>query len=183
MREMVDRNSSGENQVDTDRKMNLIELRVLNEGNIPELQELLIKCSDYLTFQDGEPVKKDAANELLVSKPETVSDKDKIVFGVYKSQDHSLVGVIDLIMNYAGPTTLSLGLLLFEPQSRGKGIGEKAHRLVEDWARRNDFSRIRLGVLFGNEKGLRFWHRVGYKETGEVKPYLFHKFRVLEKQI
>jgi RimJ/RimL family protein N-acetyltransferase len=163
--------------------MNLINLEILNERNIPELQELLIKCSDFLTFQDGEPVKKDAANDLLMSKPETVSNSDKIVFGVYESQDHSLVGVIDIIMNYAGPTTISLGLLVIEPQSRGKGIGEKAHELVEDWACRNNFSRIRLGVLFGNDKGLRFWHRVGYKETGEVKPYLFHKFRVLEKQI
>ena len=163
--------------------MYLIKLEVLNERNVPELQELLVKCSDYLTFQDGEPVKKDAANDLLVSKPDNVSIKDKIVFGIYKNDDHSLVGVIDIIMRYAGPYTLSLGLLVLEPRSRGKGIGETANELVEDWARSNNFSRIRLGVLFDNEKGLRFWHRVGYKETGEVKPYLFHKFRVLEKPI
>jgi len=81
----------------------LIKLEVLNERNVPELQELLIKCSDYLTFQDGEPVKKDAANDLLLSKPDNVSAKDKIVFGIYKSHDHSLVGVIEIVLRYAGP--------------------------------------------------------------------------------
>jgi GNAT superfamily N-acetyltransferase len=163
--------------------MNVIILEILDERNIAELQELLIKCSDYLTFQDGEPVKKDAAKDLLMSKPDTVSIKDKIVFGIYKSHDHSLVGIVDIVMRYAGPEILSLGLLVIEPTWRGKGIGETAHELVETWARRNNFSRIRLGVLFGNDKGLRFWHRVGYKETGEVKPYQSHKSRVLEKLI
>lgn len=162
---------------------NVITIEILDENNISELQELLLKCSDYLIFQDGEPVKEDAAKNLLISRPSNVSINDKKVFGIYKSEDHSLVGVMDIVMRYTGPDILTLGLLVIEPTMRGNGIGEKAEKLLKDWARSNNFSRIRLGVLFGNDKGLRFWHRLGYKETGEIKPLLFHKFRVLEKQI
>lgn len=161
----------------------MITIETLNENDIPELQELLIRCSDYLIFQDGEPVKEDAAQNLLISRPSNVSINDKKVFGIYMNHDHSLVGVMDIVMRYAGPDILTLGLLVIQPELRGNGIGEKAEKLLIDWARSNNFSRLRLGVLFGNEKGLRFWHKLGYKETGEIKPFLFHKFRVLEKPI
>ena len=163
--------------------MHVIKLEVMGETNIPELQDLLMKCSDYLTFQDGKPVEKDAAKDLLLTKPDAVSFDDKIVFGIYMSDNHSLIGVIDIIMRYAGPDILSLGLLVIEPSCRGKGIGENTHKLLEAWAGVNNFSRIRLGVLFDNDKGLSFWQRIGYKETGEVKPYHSHTFRVMEKPI
>ncbi|AET68295.1 acetyltransferase [Desulfosporosinus orientis DSM 765] len=163
--------------------MNVVELEILGEKHIPELQELLMRCSDYLAFQDGEPVKKDAAKDLLISRPDNVTIQDKIVYGIYQGQDHLLIGVVDIIMRFAGPDILSLVLLVIEPTFRGKGLGEVVHKLLEEWAHSNKFSRIRLGVLFDNEKGHRFWKRVGYEETGEIKPYLAHKFRVLEKAI
>lgn len=161
----------------------MITIEPLDDNNIPKLQELLMRCSDYLVFQDGEPVKVDAAKNLLISKPNNVSINNKKVLGIYMSRDHSLVGVIDIVMCYAGPDILTLGLLVIEPAMRRNGIGEKAEKLLENWARSNNFSQIRLGVLFGNDKGLRFWHKLGYKETGEIKPFLFHKFRVLVKAI
>lgn len=159
----------------------MIDLEVVDKKNMAELQKLLIKCSDYLTVQDGKPVGADAAEQLLISKPEEVSAENKIVFGIYNK--HALVGVIDVITHYAGPGIINLGLLVIEPSSRGNGIGELAHQKLENWARHNNFSRIRLGVLLANEKGRRFWQRVGYGETGEIKPYLSHMIRVMEKSI
>lgn len=98
-----------------------------------------------------------------------------------------MIGVFDLIMGYPEPKTLSLGLMVLEPSSRGKGTGDKAYKLLEEWIVRQQFDRIRLGVLFGNPKGLNFWKRMGYSETGEVKNQmrqnrkLSKKFMVLEK--
>ncbi|HZK83186.1 MAG TPA: hypothetical protein VFC58_00610 [Desulfosporosinus sp.] len=54
---------------------------------------------------------------------------------------------------------------------------------MEEWAISQQFDKVRLGVLFGNEKGLRFWKSMGHTETGEVKPHLSKKFMVLEKNI
>lgn len=73
--------------------------------------------------------------------------------------------------------------MLLEPNSRGKGIGNKAYDVLEEWVVSQQFNKIRLGVLFGNEKGLRFWKRMGFIETGEVKQHLSKKVFVLEKHI
>lgn len=163
-----------------------VSLRVLTKEDLPQLQVLLEKCSDYLTFQDEVPVKPSAAQDLFNVKPDGVPDKDKVIFGIFNIQSQ-LVGVFDLIKGYSAPKTLSLGLMMLEPFSRGKGIGNKAYEALEQWAMSEQFNKVRLGALIGNEKGLRFWHRMDYIETGEVKtqirPNLSKKVIVLEKCI
>lgn len=163
-----------------------VSLKVLTKEDIPSLQELLQRCSDYLVFQAEEPVQEGAALALFNDMPEGVTEKDKVLFGILNERGQ-MVGVFDLIKGYINLRTLSLGLMLIEPPSRGRGIGARAYALVEEWALCQEFNKIRLGVLFGNEKGLRFWHRMGYQETGEIKdpfrPHLTRKITVLEKNI
>jgi len=146
------------------------------------LQVLLEKCSDYLTFQDEEPVKPSAALDLFIARPDGIDDKDKVILGIFNDQKQ-LVGVFDLIKGYSEPRTLSLGLMMIDPLMRGQGIGNKAYHQVEEWAICLQFDKVRLGVLFGNEKGLIFWRKMGLEETGEIKPHLSKKFMVLEKNI
>lgn len=161
-------------------------LIVLGKSDLPLLQVLMEKCSDYLSFQDEEPVKPSAAYDLFETKPARVEGNSKVVLGIFTDQK-KLVGVFDLIKGYSGPRTLSLGLMLIDPSSRRKGIGSKAYKLLEEWAISQQFNKVRLGVLFGNEKGLRFWINMGYIGTGEVKTQmrrnLFKKVMVLEKSI
>lgn len=145
-----------------------VTLKKLSNNDLPQLQELLERSSDYLAFQDEEPVKPSAAQELFEAKPDGDADSDKVIFGIFLNQDN-LIGVFDLIKGYSGPKTLSLGLMLLDPCSRGRGIGKRAYKLLEEWATTQQFNKIRLGVLMGNENGLRFWQSVGYKMTGEVK--------------
>lgn len=103
--------------------------------------------------------------------------------GIFVNGQEQLVGVFELIQGYSGPKTLSLALMVIEPFSRGKGIGSTAYEALEEWAISHKLDRVRLGVLFGNEKGLKFWKSMGHSETGEVKPNLSKKFMVLEKKI
>ena len=160
-----------------------VELKVLTKEDFPILQALLVRCSDYFIFQDEEPIKSTAAQELFDSRPEGVDDKDKVLLGIFVDGQEQLIGVFELIKGYAGSNTLSLALMVLEVLSRGKGIGSRAYEAVEEWAISHQLDRVRLGVLFGNEKGLKFWKSMGYAETGEIKPYLSKKFRVLEKNI
>ena len=158
-----------------------VSLKVITIGDFPLLQILLERCSDYLTFQDEEAVKPSAAQDLFNIKPDGVKVDDKVLLSIVSDQKQ-LVGVFDLLKGYPDPTTLNLGLMLLEPSSRGKGIGTKAYKVLEEWIVSRQFNKVRLGVLFGNEKGLSFWRKMGYIETGEVKPYLSNKFMVLEKK-
>ncbi|MHB8073194.1 GNAT family N-acetyltransferase [Desulfosporosinus fructosivorans] len=160
-----------------------VELKVLTREDFSILQALLVRCSDYLIFQDDEPVKSSAAQDLFSCRPEGVEDKDKVLMGIFVDGQEQLVGVFELIEGYPVPKTLTLALMVLEHFSRGKGIGSKAYEALEEWAISRQHNRVRLGVLFGNEKGLKFWLSMGYSETGEIKPYSSKKFMVLEKTI
>jgi len=66
----------------------------------------------------------------------------------------------------------ALGLLQIDLARQGQGIGAAACRALEDgvrarwpWAR-----RLRLSVVRSNDPVLGFWHRMGFTETGEVRP-------------
>lgn len=158
-------------------------LKVLSWQDIATLQDLLEKCSDYLTFQNGSPLGKKAAEELFTVRPEGTTDKQKLVCGIYKDGTEELIGVFDLVQAYVGPAVLSLGLMVLEPAQRGQGTGSSAYRELEAWARSEGFQRIRIGVLFSNDDGLRFWRKHGFLETGEVRSFQRHLLRVLEKKI
>ncbi len=163
-----------------------ITIEILTNDDLLMLQVLLEKCSDYLTFQDEEPVKLSEAQDLFKARPDGVVDKDKVIFGIFNDQKQ-LVGVFDLIKSFSGQRTLSLGLMLIDPVSRRQGIGNKAYNLLEEWAIYKQFNKVRLGVLFGNEKGLRFWKSMGYTSTEEVRtqmrPNLSKQVMVFEKSI
>ncbi|KKM12045.1 hypothetical protein SY88_05525 [Clostridiales bacterium PH28_bin88] len=109
-----------------------VTLKVLTKEDFTILQALLERCSDYFTFQDEEPVKPTAAQDLFSSRPEGIEDKDKVLLGILVNGQEQLVGVFDLIKGYPDPKTLTLGLMVLELPSRGKGIGSKAYKALEE---------------------------------------------------
>lgn len=62
-------------------------LIVLRKDDLPLLQVLLEKCSDYLSFQNEEPVKPSAAHDLFETKPDGVEGNSKVLLGyIYRSE-------------------------------------------------------------------------------------------------
>ena len=52
--------------------------------------------------------------------------------------------------------------------SRGSGAGATlVEQAIAGWG---TIRFLRIGVALGNPVALRFWQRIGYVETGEVKP-------------
>jgi ribosomal protein S18 acetylase RimI-like enzyme len=93
--------------------------------------------------------------------------------------DGELVGVLDLLLRYPDDETVYLGLLLIERGHQGQGIGAGAVQALErevaarwPWAR-----RLRLSVVRTNDNVLGFWRRMGFTETGEVRPWRYDKLR------
>lgn len=89
--------------------------------------------------------------------PEKIDPKKKIVLGIYREENDELIGIIDIIERLYDENTLSLGLMLLAPSYRNKGIGTIAYEKFQKWAIDRNILRIRIGVLYGNDKGLRFW--------------------------
>jgi GNAT superfamily N-acetyltransferase len=65
-------------------------------------------------------------------------------------------------------------LLLISPEHRGLGLGRAAYEALENeilgW---KTCRRIRLAVIKTFPSPISFWHKMGFVETGEVKPYRY----------
>lgn len=104
--------------------------------------------------------------------PEGKSYEDKFVFGIFPGSE--MVGCVDLIRGYPTPNTAYLGLLLVSEKRQRQGIGRVAYHLVEEVIRAwGGCDRIRLAVVRTNEQVTPFWQRLGFKPTGEIKPYRY----------
>lgn len=55
-----------------------------------------------------------------------------------------------------------------DPRARGKHVGDRLMRAVEEWARERGSESLRLAVVPGNEQAVGLYRRNGFKETGEL---------------
>jgi RimJ/RimL family protein N-acetyltransferase len=88
-----------------------------------------------------------------------------------------LVGILDLLLRYPDDQTVDPGLLLIDGAHQGRASGTAAFQALErdllprwSWAR-----RLRLSVDRTNDQTLGFWRRLGFTETGEVRPCRYDK--------
>ena len=88
------------------------------------------------------------------------------------SEDYKAVVFEDhVVLGYAlfrfEPEAVYLRQLFVLPQYRRKGIG----RIALDWLRKHawqDKARIRIDVLIGNERALKFWRSVGFEDYAVI---------------
>lgn len=138
--------------------------RPLGEAEEPALQRLLERCADYELLVRGSPPAAEAAQELLEACPAGHPLEKKLVFGL--ERDGELIGALDLLRDFPEPDDWYLGLLLFEPQSRSGGLGERVVTALRGWISAQGGRAIRLAVHDLNEDGARFWLRMGFQPAG-----------------
>ena len=139
------------------------------------LQRIMESDEDFAVRVTGHPPGPADAQSTLMFVPEGKSPDDKAVFGVWAGDE--LVGILDLLLRHPDDETVYLGLLLIDRDRQGQGIGAAACQALErdlllrwPWAR-----RLRLGVVRSNDQVLGFWRRMGFTETGEVRPWRYDK--------
>jgi RimJ/RimL family protein N-acetyltransferase len=155
-------------------------------GQLAELQSVLESRFDYFERVEGAPPDPTEAQNVYSALPEGFSQDGKHGFGIYRSG--VMVGCIDLLVGYPDSCTAMLGLLLVGASASGQGVGSASLRLLDEWIRANALcARVRIGVVRTNEGVLGFWRRMGFIETGELKPYahgpLKSEIVVLEKPL
>jgi uncharacterized protein len=140
---------------------------------VAALQRIMERDEGFALRVTGHPPGPADAQSTLMFVPEGRSPDDKVAFGVWA--DDELVGILDLLLRYPDAETLDIGLLQIDRDRQGQGIGAAACRALErevrarwPWAR-----RLRLSVVRTNDQVLGFWRRMGFTETGEVRPYRY----------
>lgn len=132
------------------------------------LQRVLAAAPAYFECVSGGPPGPAEAQSLFSVLPPDKGYEDKFVWGLYSGPD--MIGCADVIRGYPAADKAVIGLLLLAEPWQGRGLGRAFASLVEQaiagWG---TIARLRIGVALANPRALRFWQRLGYVETGEVK--------------
>lgn len=144
-------------------------LKPIGINDIALVDEILDGLREYSMMVDGVPKMADGARHLLTATPDGFDRESKHVFAVISGSRP--VGVVDIIRDFPHPSTAFIGLLaVMEPYQR-RGLGRATFKAVERFARRRlGASKLRLAVVATNPV-LGFWLKMGFRETGEAKPY------------
>lgn len=96
-----------------------------------------------------------------------------------------LVGLAELSFGFPKPEDGYLGLMLFDPAVRGRGLGPAFLQHIEDLARARACPRICLAVLEENGRAREFWQRQGFLPTGisRFDPQTGHTIHRLTKDL
>lgn len=140
----------------------------LDDRRSPELQAFFEGCRDYFELVTGQPPGPTEALDLIRALPRGKTDADKFVVGLFDAPGH-LIGVLDVIRDFPRPREWYLGLLLFEPTLRGKKLGDRVYRRLEEWIRAQGGTAVHLIVEEVNPGALRFWQREGFAVEGMGK--------------
>jgi len=168
--------------------MNLIngyKIKLLSKNNHKIVEELCDKCSDYYILHDGIVPSKKEVVDIFTAIPPNKKYEEKFVLGIY-GFDEKLVGIIDIVRDYPINGEWMLGLLLIDPQERGKGLGKIVHETLILWAKGLGAKSFRIGVIEENHKGAYFWSSLGYTKVKEVNMDFTektHKVNVMILQI
>lgn len=141
-----------------------------NTTNHSLVQMLLENAPTYSLNVSGEKVDKNAGKETFETIPDNFDHLNKHVIGVYHY--NNLVGVIDLLIGYPNIKTTYIGLMLISEQNQSQGVGRATYDELEKYIRKKAIlNTIRLSVVEANGFVVKFWTKMGFKLTGEKKPY------------
>ena len=142
-------------------------------GDDDLLQALLETDPGYAERVTGYPPGPSDGYSTLTAVPPDFDPADKHVLGLFDGE--RLVAAADVLHGYPAPGTAFVGLLLVDGTNRGAGLGRAMHdevvRLAREWG---DVGTLRLAVVDTNaEVAAPFWERLGYRPTGETRPWVY----------
>jgi len=149
------------------------------------LQRVLEAAPSYYPAVTGRPPGHAEAQRTLTALPPDKTNVDKFVWDLYTGE--AMVGCADVIRGYPVREKAVIGLLLLAQPWQRRGLGRAFALLIEQaiggWP---EIEFPRLGVAVSNPGAQAFGHKLGYRETGELKPAppgMAAAMRVMEKPL
>ena len=122
--------------------------------------------TDYYQIEKLTPTKEYLINDMHA--PDCFDQNDHVVYKVF--DDDSLVSIIDYQKGYRysmlhDDDNIWIGLFLVDENYQRKGLGTKIiNQFIEKW--QSQYKSIQLACIKDNQKGLAFWHSLGFEKIG-----------------
>jgi GNAT superfamily N-acetyltransferase len=138
-------------------------LRADVAADVALLQGILERAPQYNLLVEGRPPAPTAAADLFADLPPGGEASRKRVLAFLLGGEP--VACADLYLGHPDAATAYVGLLLFDEQWQGRGLGPRALALLEDLASRSGCNALRLAAIATNPRGVAFWKREGFAEV------------------
>lgn len=141
------------------------QFKIINKDFIPEIQSVMNANKDYYLRISGDVAPFDESEDLFTSFPADKTAENLTVSGLFRNE--KLMGFSAWLASYPDPHTVFLALHMISPELHGKGSGNSLFLFAESL--HSGFTKCRLAVHENNDVR-RFWQKLGFTETGEIKP-------------
>ncbi|MES2214923.1 MAG: GNAT family N-acetyltransferase [Pseudomonadota bacterium] len=136
-------------------------IRLLTSDDANAIESFIELLNDFFQLCEGN---NGSWIEILNACPSSKNvDRDKFVLGLY--DEHTLVGLLDIISDYPTKGVWTIGYLLIHPKCQGLGIGS---RIIKDLEKALRPSKLRCVTQKQNVRALRFWKSNGFVVTSQV---------------
>lgn len=105
-------------------------------------------------------------------------DPNRVWFMIVVRASGQVIGETGLLRMFYAWRTTDLSIILDEKEAWSQGYGTEAIRLLLDYAFGYlNFHRVSIGVVGFNEKALRFYEKIGFKQEGIQRDGYFYDHR------
>lgn len=130
--------------------------------------DLVARAADYVVLETGLPPDDAFVDEVFHGVPPGIGPEAITVLGLCHGT--ALDGVASIAFGWPEPADAYLGLMLLDPQARGRGLGPVLLDASLEAARQRGCRRILLAVLDENPRARAFWKRMGFAHLLTVPP-------------
>lgn len=121
---------------------------------------VFLAAADYVRIERDADPGPEVTDEFFTDTPPGCDPAQNLRIGLFDSD--RLLAIADTGFGYPAAADAFLGLLIVRPDARGRGVGTRLLRHIEDAARARDCKALYIGVLEANPRGRAFWEREGF---------------------
>ncbi len=145
--------------------------RRIDEAGLPTLQAFFDANPEYFQQVFGEPALPDEARQEFEDRPPAGMPFESLWLIGFFDKAGQLDAIASVTGGFFHSSVWHLGLFIVATLRHGDGLGSALYAALEGWIRdRQGAQWLRLGVVIGNQRGVRFWQRQGFRELRQRGP-------------
>lgn len=149
-----------------------IKLRSVQKDDLKELAELMSDREIGVLSGEVYPMTEKEMGDFYDRCQKT---DDRIWFVIIDKKTNSIIGETGFLRIFMPWRTTDYSLMIWNRKYWNKGYGKETAKLMLEYGFNSlNIHRMAIGVVGFNERGLRFWKSIGFKEEGKQKDGYFH---------
>lgn len=142
-----------------------IELRTIQKSDLPVLATLMNDREIGLLSGEVHPMTEKEQEDFYERCQKT---DDRIWFLIVDKATNKIIGETGFLRIFMPWRISDYSLVIWDRDYWGAGYGKETASLMLDYGFNYlNFNRLAIGVVGFNERGLKFWNSIGFKEEGK----------------